>query len=216
VTTRDLELEEYVLHYDWYTTRHNETATELLEFLQLPMHENGELTPFEEGKVYPYFTAEEKRAVRKAFEIMASPRTWKHVQHYFDNIEESALYDESEAAALELSLQRPPLNKLVKGQSKTDIIGDVQWLMDFAIVGYPKTATSTKTRWLAQHQEIQMNEHEVYHMKDGEPAEMVRELYKLPAGNQYKRGYKAPRDIHNFRALYAFAYFWPKTKLIIG
>lgn len=87
VTTRDLELNTYVLHYDWYMTRFNETAKELLEFLELPIHKNGELTPFIDGKIYPYYTNEEKRAVAKAFEIMSSPETWSHVKHYFDDAE---------------------------------------------------------------------------------------------------------------------------------
>ena len=147
ITTRDLELEEYVLHYDWYTTRFNETAKELLAFLHLQIHEKGELTPFFADKSYPYFLEEEKRAVRKAFEIMASPLTWKHVQHYFDNIEESTLHDEEgEAASVEATLERPTLDTLVKNNSLTEISGDVQWLMDFAIVGYPKVATSNLMR----------------------------------------------------------------------
>lgn len=230
VTTRDLELQEYILHYDWYTTRFNETAIELLDFLELPMHEKGELTPFVPGKVYPYFTAEEKRAVRKAFEIMSSPVTWKHVQRYFDNIDDSSLYLENKAEEAALSAagekggadslvqlsQRPPLETLVRDGSQTEISGDVQWLMDFAIVGYPKTATSTKVRWLAAQNEIQMYDHEIYHMKDGEPADMVRELYALPEGDEYKRGYKAPRDIHNPKAIDAFSRYWPKTKFIVG
>jgi len=214
------------LHYDWYTTRLNETATELLDFLQLPLHEKGELTQFVAGKVYPYFTAEEKRAVQKAFEIMSSPLTWKHVQHYFDNIEESSLQPvelEREAEEVVVAVdtpvevsQRPPLDSLVQEGSQTEITGDVQWLMDFAIVGYPKTATSTKVRWLAAQEEIQMYDHEIYHLKDGEPADMVRELYALPEGDQFQRGYKAPRDIHNPKAIDAFSKYWPKTKFIVG
>jgi hypothetical protein len=229
VTTRDLELQEYVLHYDWFTTRFNETAKELLEFLKLPIHEKGELTPFVPGKVYPYFTNEEKRAVQKAFEMMSSSVTWKHVQHYFDKINDESILNPESGSVIELATSdsitlessngvhgRPPLNALVKDGSATEITGDVQWLMDFAIVGYPKTATSAKVRWLAAQKEIQMYDHEVYHLKDGRPAEMVRELYALPEGSQYKRGYKAPRDIHNPRAVEAFATHWPKTKFIIG
>lgn len=229
VTTRDLELQEYVLHYDWYTTRFNETAKELLEFLKLPIHETGELTPFVAGKVYPYFTVEEKRAVQKAFEMMSSPVTWKHVQHYFDSIggnstlvaESGYLGEPQVSNALAVGAttgvdERPPLDTLVKDDSATEITGDVQWLMDFAIVGYPKTATSTKVRWLAAQKEIQMYDHEVYHLKDGRPADMVRVLYALPEGSEYKRGYKAPRDIHNPRAVEAFSKHWPKTKFIVG
>jgi Sulfotransferase domain len=228
VTTRDLELNTYVLHYDWYTTRFNETAKELLEFLELPIHKDGELTPFIEGKVYPYYTNEEKRAVAKAFEIMSSPETWSHVRHYFDDAENRVNEEENsgltvveDTAETQITAEtqvsnRPPLDTLVKVGSLSEITGDVQFLLDFAIVGYPKTATSTKVRWLASQKEIQMYDHEIYHLKDGEPAEMVRQLYALPEGDHYKRGYKAPRDVHNIRAVEAFAKYFPKTKFIIG
>jgi hypothetical protein len=225
VTTRDLELNTYVLHYDWYTTRFNETARELLDFLKLPIHSNGELTPFIEGKVYPYYTNKEKRAVAKAFEIMSSPETWKHVQHYFDEAQ-NGVDDEEEEDISPINDQenspdnhqsdRPLLNALVKEGSQTEVIGDVQFLLDFAIVGYPKTATSTKVRWLASQKQIQMYDHEIYHLKDGQPADMVRKLYGLPEGGQYKRGYKAPRDIHNARAVDSFSKYFPETKFIIG
>ena len=246
VTTRDLELNTYVLHYDWYMTRFNETAKELLEFLELPIHKNGELTPFIDGKIYPYYTNEEKRAVAKAFEIMSSPETWSHVKHYFDDAENRV--NEEENSGISPSVpetttdvatttteetitkaettkvtttesvpsSRPPLDTLVKEGSLSEITGDVQFLLDFAIVGYPKTATSTKVRWLASQKEVQMYDHEIYHLKDGEPAEMVRQLYALPEGDHYKRGYKAPRDVHNVRAIEAFAKHFPKTKFIIG
>jgi len=41
-------------------------------------------------------------------------------------------------------------------------------------------------------------------------------MYELPPGNQYKRGYKAPRDIANVRALDSIAEYWPNAKLIVG
>lgn len=232
VTTRDLELETYVLQYDWFSTRFNETAVELLDFLNLPIHVKGELTPFVPGKVYPYFTDKEKRAVQKAFEIMASPISWKYVQNYFNDIGSSSDADDSSKGILNRESatdstaiavpavrhdgRRPALSSLVRDGSHTEITGDVQFLLNFAIVGYPKTATSTKVRWLANHSEIQMHDHEIYHLKDGQPADMVRTLYALTEGDEYMRGYKAPRDIHNPQAIHAFTQYWPKTKIIVG
>lgn len=210
VTTRDLELETYVLHYDWYTTRYNEVAKELLAFLELDIHKDGELTPFLPGKVYPYFTEEEKLAVKQAFQIMASPQTWRHVQGYFDNI---TINVSAIPAAAPTTDGPPPLDSLVEYGSETIVKGDVQFLMDFAIVGYPKCATSSMVRWLAQQPEISMYDHEIYHLKDGQPADMVRKLYSLPDGIH---GYKAPRDIHNPRAVEALANYWPETKLVVG
>jgi Sulfotransferase domain len=223
VTTRDLEVEAFVLHYDWYTTRYEQVAKELLAFLELDIHKDGELTPFVPGKVYPYFTAEEKLAVKRAFRIMASPQCWRHVEGYFDDIS----MDVNEASMVATSMNEPPLlvsavrsvsgppplDTLVIDGSETAINGDVQFLMDFAIVGYPKSATSSVVRWLAQQPEISMYDYEIYHLKDGQPADMVRKLYSLPDGI---RGYKAPRDIHNPKAIDSFAKYWPETKLVIG
>ena len=224
VTTRDLHLNTYVLHYDSYRDNFKATVKSLLNFLEMPMHKQGELTPFIQGKEYHYFTNEERQAVAKAFETMASPDTWSNVKQYFENIEQNEgdeeiknIQDTDSRSVTGSELwSRPPLSSLVNEGSLTDIIGDVQFLLDFAIIGYPKTATTTTLIWLANQTEIQMYEHEVYHLKDGEPAEMVRQLYALPEGDHYKRGYKAPRDIHNVRALDAFAKYFPKTKFIIG
>ena len=101
------------------------------------MHEKGELTPFVQGKVYPYFTNKEKRAVQKAFEIMASPVTWKRVKHYFNNIGSNGDADEltetgntldpqGESVSADVALKapqessRPPLSRLVLEDSFTN------------------------------------------------------------------------------------------------
>jgi hypothetical protein len=112
--------------------------------------------------------------------------------------------------------KRPLLESLVREGSKTEIVGDVQFLMDFAVVGYPKTATTTMLSWLSRQEEILMYNHEIYYLTDGEPADMVRAMYALPAGTQYKRGYKAPRDIYVPRAIDSFHNYFPQTKLIVG
>jgi hypothetical protein len=112
--------------------------------------------------------------------------------------------------------ERPPLESLVREGSKTEILGDVQFLMDFAVVGYPKTATTTMLSWLNSQEEILMYNHEIYYLTDGEPADMVRALYALPSGEQYKRGYKAPRDIYVSHAIDSFHRYFPQTKLIVG
>ena len=223
VTTRDLQLNTHLLHYDWYNTDFEGTVKGLLDFLELSVHKNGVFTPFIKGKEYDYFTPEEKRAVAKAFKMMASPDTWSQTKQYFD---EGKKYGDTQIMTVDDTnpgcstgndeATRPPLCSLVKEDSMTEILGDVQFLLDFAIVGYPKAATTTTLMWLANQTEIQMYDHEVYHLKDGEPAEMVRQMYALPEGDHYKRGYKAPRDIHNPRALNAFAKYFPKTKLIVG
>jgi Sulfotransferase domain len=91
VTARDLELDTYVLHYDSYRTRYNETVNELLDFLKLTAHKNGQWVPFIEGVYSNYFTYNEKRAVAEAFEIMSLSETWNHVRPYFDKLENRPL-----------------------------------------------------------------------------------------------------------------------------
>jgi hypothetical protein len=111
--------------------------------------------------------------------------------------------------------KRPPLSALI-GDKRANITGDVQFLLDFAIVGHPKTGTDSQMRWIAAHDEIQMYAHEVRSLKDGKPAELVSLLYNLPEGSQFKRGYKAPNDIRLQSSLKALHTYWPKTKLIVG
>jgi len=111
----------------------------------------------------------------------------------------------------------PPLESLVQGRGGTDDIKDnVQFMLDFAIIGHPKTATTFTMNWLASHPEIQMYTHELSAMKMGKPAELVSLLYDLPAGRNYQRGYKAPQDIKSPNAFQAFAQHFPETKLIVG
>jgi hypothetical protein len=107
---------------------------------------------------------------------------------------------------------RPPLHTLIADRDK-NITGDVEFLLDFAIIGHAKTATTFTMQWLAKHDEIQMYGHEQH---IGRPAELVSQLYTLPVGIKYKRGYKAPNDITSIRALEIFAKYWPDCKLIVG
>lgn len=111
--------------------------------------------------------------------------------------------------------KRPPLSNLIQGSK---IIGDVQFLLDFAIIGHPKTGTGTHEHHLARHEEIKIYDHEVRLLRDGKEAAFVKKMYDLPEGTQYKRGYKAPRDLvvaknHPLRLINMY---WPKTKLIVG
>jgi hypothetical protein len=117
--------------------------------------------------------------------------------------------------ATEEEEERPRLHTLI-GDFDKSITGDVEFLLNFAIIGYPKTATTSTMRWLESHNEVQMNHHELHSLQDGKPAELVSQLYTLPAGSKYKRGYKAPRDIYSIEALNSIAEYWPGCKLVIG
>lgn len=111
------------------------------------------------------------------------------------------------------SQKRPPLSDLIHNN---DITGDVQFLLDFAIIGHPKCGTDKQMHWISNHEEIQMYSYEVRSLKDGKPAELVSLMYDLPEGEEYIRGYKAPRDVHVKKALGSLDKYWPKTKLMVG
>jgi hypothetical protein len=51
--------------------------------------------------------------------------------------------------------RRPPLDKLVKGD---EITGDVSWLLDFAILGHAKCATTFLSGWFREHPNVQVSE----------------------------------------------------------
>jgi hypothetical protein len=108
------------------------------------------------------------------------------------------------------------LESIIQDRHK-NITGDPQFLLDFAIVGYPKCGTGTMKDWLRNHPETQMPAKEMQALSQGHPARAVWTLYKrLPKGD-YKRGYKSPFDITNKGgALDSLRTYWPKTKLIVG
>jgi len=91
-TAADLELDEYVLQYESFSMHFDATVTELLDFLEL--EQKAEPTRFEAeaGGSYDYYTPEEREKVKRAFEIMASPKTWRHIQHYFDDEHEDVAF----------------------------------------------------------------------------------------------------------------------------
>jgi hypothetical protein len=109
---------------------------------------------------------------------------------------------------------RPPLESLIS--KKGGLQGDVSPLLDFAILGHAKCATSFIMNWLSAHPEIQIFDREVCDLNEGRPADLVQKLYQeLDTGSQYKRGFKCPghfsrnsfRDLRrNFR----------HTKIIVG
>jgi hypothetical protein len=115
----------------------------------------------------------------------------------------------------EKEIERPPLHTIISDFNK-DITGDVEFLLDFAIVGHAKTATTFTMNWLASQDEIQMYGYEMHSLRMGKPAELASQLYTLPAGSKYKRGYKAPHDISSIQALDSIAEYWPKCKLVVG
>lgn len=114
---------------------------------------------------------------------------------------------------------RPPLNTLIQNHI---IVGNVQFLLDFAIIGFGKAGTTTLMDWLAalsrgDNASVAIFSREVYHLVNQRPDALVQTLYEdLPAGNEYLRGYKNPLEVTQRHVLDYYRVYWPKTKLVLG
>jgi len=148
------------------------------------------------------------------FQGYAGPSTGAGLMPWISSRPSSVSGTGSEVEIGGYSDERPPLSKLV--DEKGNIISDVQFLLDFAIVGHPKTATTALMKWLASHDEVQMYTREIHSLFKGKPDELVELMYALPEGRQYKRGYKLPTDVQSLMSLNLLRQYWGKTKLIVG
>lgn len=115
---------------------------------------------------------------------------------------------------------RPPLDTLID-KGKNVIIGNVSFILDFAILGFAKCGTSTMMNWLWSHSsEIKSFNWEQYDLLKRKPDKLVQKLYnRLPPDTdtvQYRRGYKSPSEIKYKYVLEYFRTIFPSTKIIIG
>jgi hypothetical protein len=113
------------------------------------------------------------------------------------------------------NLDRPAFHDLL-GPNRT-IVGDVQFLLDFAVIGFGKCGTTTMMNWLADHSEVQCFRQEIWELMYGNVDTLISLLYfDLLPGSEYKRGYKNPGEITQPHILASFRRYWPRTKLLIG
>lgn len=114
-------------------------------------------------------------------------------------------------------IHRPPLETILT--PKGEIIGDPAFLLDFAIVGFPKCGTTALQDWLSQHPQVQLLPGEPYPLMNRKPYLLIWKLYThLPEDDQMKfvRGYKNPLDIRVPLSMQYLSKLFPRTLLIIG
>jgi hypothetical protein len=98
-----------------------------------------------------------------------------------------------------------------------EITGDPQFLLDFAIIGFPKCGTTSFQVWLGQHPQVQCFENEVFALSNNLPERLIFRLYtKLKPESHWKRGFKNPLDIRTPHSLQYLQSLFPKTLLIVG
>ena len=111
------------------------------------------------------------------------------------------------------SYQKPSLDDLVQGWN---ITGNVSWLMDFSIVGFPKTGTSSLMFYLEQYTDsIFTFPDERCELGWNQHIKLIRALYRQYQPHR-RMGIKCPRDLENDLAMSNYNKFFPTTKLIVG
>jgi hypothetical protein len=110
--------------------------------------------------------------------------------------------------------RKPTFDSVVQGWN---ITGDVNWMLDFAIVGFPKTGTSTLMVYLSnQSQSISMPTKERCELGYNQHVVLLRDEMYHRYRPRLKLGIKCPRDLEVDLALENYNKFFPKTKFIVG
>jgi hypothetical protein len=121
----------------------------------------------------------------------------------------------------QMKLNFPPLESILrnssKGKDEFNIIGDVSFLLDVAILGHAKTATSFLTKWFADHPSVSVWEEEVCTLYNYQPAVLARKLYSdFPQSNvTTHRGFKCPGHF-SYQYLRYFRRYFTNARIIVG
>ncbi|GAX28530.1 hypothetical protein FisN_12Hu103 [Fistulifera solaris] len=109
---------------------------------------------------------------------------------------------------------RPPLESLVNDYNVT---GDASWLLNFAIIGFPKCGTSTLMFHLQNHPEVQIFSDERCDMAFNKQARLIRDLYNEFPDGDYARGLKCPMDVESTQlGMPNYLKYFPTTRFLIG
>lgn len=120
----------------------------------------------------------------------------------------------------------PPLSTLIGNDGNILDDVDVSGILDFAIVGFGKTGTTSILRHLSDMTDSLSKEHCDLVVNDS--GKLLKDLYEDHA-HRFKqakrndeepedrlRGLKCPQDISSESSIYNYAKYFPSTKLIIG
>lgn len=108
---------------------------------------------------------------------------------------------------------KPPLEEYIQ---EWNITKDVNWLLDFSIVGAPKTGTSTLMNFLHDHNEsVFIFTDERCELSWNRQVVLLKDLYEHYQPNRIM-GVKCPNYMHVTLAMDNFKTYFPKTKFIVG
>jgi hypothetical protein len=109
---------------------------------------------------------------------------------------------------------RPPINSIIQGWN---VIGDTSWMLDFAVVGFPKCGTTTLMHHLQSHPEVRMFDYERCELGTGQHVPLLCDLHNISQANS-KVGLKCAKDLDLSAkvSLDRYKSLFPKTRLIVG
>lgn len=108
---------------------------------------------------------------------------------------------------------RPTLNSMIQGWNITN---DVSWLLNLAIIGFPKTGTSTLMQYLHKSSQIYIFDEERCEIGYNQHVKLIESLYNdIPEGDII-RGIKCPRDLESSLSLTNYQKYFVKTNFMIG
>ncbi|KAL7544491.1 hypothetical protein ACHAWF_007879 [Thalassiosira exigua] len=119
----------------------------------------------------------------------------------------------------------PPISTLLDSNGNIVHGANISGLLDFSIIGFPKTGTTSILRHLSDLTATLPNEH--CDLVANGTAKLLKDIYKdhslrlkeskgaASLGKQI-RGIKCPQDISSDWSMHNYAKYFPRTKLIVG
>ena len=118
-------------------------------------------------------------------------------------------------------LELPPLEELIARNGT--IIGDISWMLDFAVIAFPKSVTTFMKDYLNQTKETFVFERELCMKHYSDITDFVKTYYDLHAKLKQPRypktiqfGLKCPGVLYRENDIHIYAKYFPRTKFIIG
>ena len=123
----------------------------------------------------------------------------------------------------------PPLKDLIGKNGK--IIGDISWMLDFAIIGFPKSGTSFLKKYLNQTNEAFVYHREFCIKKPSDLKRFVETYHELHVrfqqqqqqqqqskqnNNTIRFGLKCPGVLYRSYDMKIYKTYFPNTKLVVG
>lgn len=139
----------------------------------------------------------------------ASETTTSRPLHHFNSTSE------------QLRMNPPDLSEIFDSSIEpVGIVGSVDWMLDFAIVGFPQCGTSYLEQWLNSSASIYVDSDEGNGLSDDKPNNFVQHLYNVVHEYQGMEkikviGIRNPADLDTEQSLHYYRKYFGTTKMIV-